>query len=176
MTAKPPRSATMLLLDTSMRVLYPSVIVLGLYFLLAGHNRPGGGFVGGLMVGSALALRYVAQGHRAVGSSFRLPAHVILGLGLMIAAVTAFVPVLLGGSIMEHGDKEFDLPLFHHVKITSALPFDFGVDLVVVGLVLMAFAAFGDDRPGTITADPDEDSSGQATGQAPRRADGGGGP
>jgi hypothetical protein len=31
------------------------------------------------------------------------------------------------------------------VKATSALPFDIGVYLVVLGLVLMAFEAFGDD-------------------------------
>jgi hypothetical protein len=33
------------------------------------------------------------------------------------------------------------------------LPFDAGVFLVVVGLVLMAFAAFGDDRVPTETDD-----------------------
>ena len=31
------------------------------------------------------------------------------------------------------------------VKATSALPFDIGVYFVVLGLVLMAFEAFGDD-------------------------------
>ena len=31
------------------------------------------------------------------------------------------------------------------IKATSALPFDIGVFLVVVGLVLMAYEAFGDD-------------------------------
>jgi hypothetical protein len=31
------------------------------------------------------------------------------------------------------------------LKTTSALPFDIGVYLVVVGLVLMMFEAFGDD-------------------------------
>ena len=143
---EPIRARPMVLLDTSMKVLYPSILVLGIYFLSAGHNRPGGGFVGGLMIGAAVSLRYVARGVAAVRSSFRLPAHIILGGGLLISATTTLVPVLLGGSIMEHGDKEFDLPLFHHVKITSALPFDFGVALVVIGLVLMAFEAFGDEQ------------------------------
>lgn len=141
------RSNRMVILDTSMRVLYPSILVLGIYFLAAGHNRPGGGFVGGLMIGAAVALRYVAGGYDAVRSTFRLPAHVMMGVGLLIAGCTAFIPVLLGGSIMEHGDKEFDLPLFHHVKVTSALPFDLGVALVVVALILMAFEAFGQSEP-----------------------------
>jgi multicomponent Na+:H+ antiporter subunit A len=136
-----------LILDTSIRVLYPSILVLAVYFVFSGHNRPGGGFVGGLVVGAALALRYVSGGAAAVRSTFRVPAHVILGTGLFLSAATAFVPLLLGGAILEHGDVELHLPVFDKVKITSALSFDLGVDLVVVGLILMAFAAFGEDHP-----------------------------
>jgi len=72
---------------------------------------------------------------------------VILGLGLFLAAFTALLPLLLGGAILEHGDVEFHLPVFDKVKVTSALSFDLGVDFVVIGLILMAFAAFGEDRP-----------------------------
>jgi multicomponent Na+:H+ antiporter subunit A len=136
-----------LILDTSIRVLYPSILVLAVYFVFSGHNRPGGGFVGGLVVGAALALRYVSGGAAAVRSTFRVPAHVILGTGLFLSAATAFVPLLLGGAILEHGDVELHLPVFGKVKITSALSFDLGVDLVVIGLILMAFAAFGEDHP-----------------------------
>ena len=147
-----------LILDTSIRVLYPSILVLAVYFVFSGHNRPGGGFVGGLVVGAALALRYVSGGVAAVRSTFRVPAHVLLGTGLFLSAATAFVPLLLGGSILEHGDVELHLPVFDKVKITSALSFDLGVDLVVIGLILMAFAAFGEDQP---DASPPRDPEGQ---------------
>lgn len=148
----------MMLLDTSMKVLYPSILVLALYFLVAGHNRPGGGFVGGLVVGGALALRYVSGGARAVRDTFRLPPHVFLGLGLLTSALTAFIPVVLGGSILEHGDVTLHLPVFGTVKVTSALSFDIGVDLIVIGLILMAFTAFGEDLPDS--ADASDDGSG----------------
>lgn len=140
------RVTRMLILDTSVKILYPSILVLAMYFLFAGHNRPGGGFVSGLMVGAALSLRFVSGGAEAVRSTFRLSSHMILGMGLAISATTALFPVLLGGSILEHGELEFDFPIFHHVKLTSTFAFDLGVDLVVVGLILMAFAAFGDGR------------------------------
>lgn len=139
------RSRRIMLLDTSMKVLYPSILVLALYFVFAGHNRPGGGFVGGLVVGGALALRYVSGGVSAVRSTFRLRPHLFLGVGLLLSASTAFVPLVLGGSILEHGDATFHLPIFDEVKVTSALSFDLGVDLIVIGLVLMAFEAFGED-------------------------------
>lgn len=142
----PIGSRRILILDTSIKILYPSILVLALYFLFSGHNRPGGGFVGGLVVGAALALRYVSGGAAAVRSTFRLPPHMILGVGLFLAALTAFLPVVLGGAILEHGDITLHLPIFDKVKITSALTFDLGVDFVVIGLILMAFAAFGEDR------------------------------
>lgn len=141
------RSATrMLILDTSFRILYPSILVLAIYFVFAGHNRPGGGFVSGLMVGAALSLRYVSGGPESVSRTFRVSDHMILGIGLTISAATALIPMLLGGAVLEHGELELDLAIFGHVKITSTLMFDIGVDLVVIGLVLMAFAAFGDRR------------------------------
>lgn len=141
----PIRDRRILILDTSIRILYPSILVLAIYFVFSGHNRPGGGFVGGLVVGAGLALRYVSGGATAVRSTFRVPPHVILGAGLFMSAMTAFLPVVLGGAILEHGDVEFHLPVFDKVKVTSALTFDLGVDFVVIGLILMAFAAFGED-------------------------------
>ncbi len=135
------------ILDQSIKVLYQSILVLAVYFEFSGHNLPGGGFVGGLMAGAAVSLRYVSGGAQAVRTTFRVPSHVILGTGLFLSAATSLIPVLLGGTVLEHGDIERTLPIFGKVKVVSALPFDVGVFLVVVGLILMAFAAFGDDRP-----------------------------
>ena len=51
-----------LLLDTTVRLVFDSVLVLSIYLLFAGHNQPGGGFVGGLVAAAGIALRYVAGG------------------------------------------------------------------------------------------------------------------
>jgi multisubunit Na+/H+ antiporter MnhB subunit len=135
------------ILDQSIKVLYQSILVLAVYFEFAGHNLPGGGFVGGLVAGAAVSLRYVSGGAQAVRTTFRVPTHIILGVGLFLSSATALVPLLLGGRVLEHGEIERTLPIFGKVKVVSAVPFDAGVFLVVVGLILMAFAAFGDDRP-----------------------------
>jgi len=162
----PRASRRILILDTSIKILYPSILVLALYFVFAGHNRPGGGFVGGLVVGAALALRYVAGGAGAVRSTFRLRPHMFLGVGLFASVVTALIPLLLGGAILEHGEVELHLPIFGKVKISSALSFDLGVDLVVIGLILMAFAAFGEDHPDAPDAvDDGSDDSGRPAGR-----------
>ncbi len=135
----------LLILDVSMRVLYPSIIVLSLYFLFSGHNQPGGGFVGGLAAAAGISLRYVAGGVTAVRNSFRLAPSTILGSGLALSVGTAIFPLLLGHSVLEHGTFEEEIALLGKVKATSALPFDIGVYLIVIGLALMIFEAFGDD-------------------------------
>ena len=157
MAEQRPTSGRVFVLDQSIKVLYQSILVLALYFLFVGHNLPGGGFVGGLTAGAAVSLRYVSGGANAVRSTFRAPSHVILGVGLTLSAVTAIVPVVLGGAVLEHGEFETKLPIFGKVKFVSALPFDIGVFLVVIGLVLMAFAAFGDDDPDLPSAGEQQD-------------------
>ncbi len=145
--------AELRVVEASTRLLYPSILALSLYFLFAGHNQPGGGFVGGLTAGAAVSLRYIAGGVAAVRSSLRLAPWTVLGGGLAIATVTALVPLATGNSLLEHAAFESDLGVLGTIKATSALPFDIGVYLVVVGLVLMAYEAFGDD-PGPAESDP----------------------
>ena len=135
-----------LIVDVSVRLLYPSIIVLSLYFLFAGHNQPGGGFVGGLAAAAAISLRYVSGGVNAVRNSFRLKPWTIIGTGLAVSVGTAIFPMLLGGAILEHGTLKLHPPVLGEVKATSALPFDLGVYAIVVGLALMIFEAFGEDE------------------------------
>ncbi len=100
--------------DASARLLYPSIIVVAIYFLFAGHNQPGGGFVGGLTAAAALSLRYVAGGLAAVRRSVPVAPWTVLGVGLGIAVGTAIVPLVLGGSVLEHALWEFDAAAARH--------------------------------------------------------------
>src|SRR5690606_35513308 len=51
-----------LIFDTTVRLVFDAALVLSVYMLFAGHNQPGGGFVGGLVAAAAIALRYIAGG------------------------------------------------------------------------------------------------------------------
>jgi multicomponent Na+:H+ antiporter subunit A len=131
----------------SARIVFHVVLITSLWLLFAGHNRPGGGFVGGLLAGSAIALRYVAGGFDEVRSLSRFRAWTVLGVGLLIAAVTATVPVLAGAPVLEVAWTSIGLPAgLGTVNLSSALAFDTGVYLAVVGMVLMVFEAFGERR------------------------------
>ena len=141
----------LLIVDVSARIIFHTTWVGSLYMLFAGHNRPGGGFVGGLVAGAAIALRFVAGGIGDVRGLTRLRPWTILGSGLAIAAVTAIVPIVLGDPVLTSGVWDVDVPLLGTVKTTSALAFDIGVYVAVVGLVFMVFEAFGDNPPEELT-------------------------
>ena len=121
-----------LILDTTVRVVYPSVLVFSLYLLFAGHNQPGGGFVGGLVAAAGIALRYVAGGIDDVRSATPFRPWTILGSGLALAAGTALTSLAAGGQLLESAKFEWDVPVLGHVAATSVLAFDAGVYMVVV--------------------------------------------
>jgi multicomponent Na+:H+ antiporter subunit A len=130
-------------LETAVRLIFHTVLVFSLYLLFAGHNQPGGGFVGGLVAGAAFVLRYVAGGRAALKAAVPVDPGLPVGLGLVLAAGTGMAAWLFGGQFLESGKLELHLPVLGVVKATSALPFDTGVYLVVVGLVLAVLRTLG---------------------------------
>jgi multisubunit Na+/H+ antiporter MnhB subunit len=131
-------------LDETVPLLFRVIMVGSIYLLFAGHNQPGGGFVGGLVAGAAISLRYIAGGIEEVRRISRWRPWTILGTGVIVSVSTALVPVLLGKPVLAAAYEPYDVPVLGKVSISSALVFDIGVYLVVVGLVLMVFEAFGD--------------------------------
>jgi multicomponent Na+:H+ antiporter subunit A len=88
-------------------------------------------------------LRYVAGGRAALKEAVPVDPGLPVGLGLVLAAGTGMAAWLFGGQFLESGKLELHLPVLGVVKATSALPFDTGVYLVVVGLVLAVLRTLG---------------------------------
>lgn len=133
--------------DVTGQIVFHVVVIVSVFILFVGHNQPGGGFVGGLLFAAAVALRYVTGGIDEVRSMFRFKPWTILGSGLLLSATVAATPLLRGDAVLENAYRAFDVPVLGKVSLTSALLFDLGVYLVVVGMVLMVFEAFGEDLP-----------------------------
>ncbi|WP_193044546.1 Na+/H+ antiporter subunit A [Mycolicibacterium baixiangningiae] len=132
-----------LVLEVATRVIFPLIMVLSAYFFFAGHNTPGGGFAGGLTAGLALVLRYLAGGRYELGETLPLDAGKILGVGLALSAGTAVTSLFFGAPVLSSAVIEFDLPVLGTVKLVTALFFDLGVYLIVVGLVLDVLRSLG---------------------------------
>jgi multicomponent Na+:H+ antiporter subunit A len=132
-----------LVLEVATRMIFPLIMVLSAYFFFAGHNTPGGGFAGGLTAGLALVLRYLAGGRYELGETLPLDAGKILGVGLGLSAGTAVASLLVGAPVLSSALIQFDVPVLGSVKFVTALFFDLGVYLIVVGLVLDVLRSLG---------------------------------
>lgn len=141
-----PDARRSVVLETTVRLAYHTVLVLGVFLLFRGHNQPGGGFVGGLVVGSALVLRYISGGPRELVRALPVDPALLLGAGLTIAGATGIGSWLGGAQFLESGIVTLHPPVLGEVKIVSAQAFDLGVFVVVVGLVLALLRTLGDTR------------------------------
>lgn len=144
------------ILDATVRLVFDAALVLSVYLLFAGHNQPGGGFVGGLVAAAAIALRYIAGGLDETLAAVPVRPWLFPSVGLALAAGTALWPLIAGDAPLDQRAFEWTLPLFGDVKLTTATVFDAGVYLIVVGLILMILEGLGDDT------EPDDGSDGQA--------------
>ncbi|MBW3659516.1 MAG: hypothetical protein KY457_12820 [Actinobacteria bacterium] len=136
-----PRSS--LILDTVLETIFRTAVVFSLFLLFAGHNSPGGGFVGGLVTAAALVLRYVAGGTPRIDSVARVAPRHLLGGGLFLAGLTGVGGWLWGDVFLKSVKVDLVVPLLGEIHATSALPFDIGVYLVVVGLGLVILRSLG---------------------------------
>ncbi|NMO04174.1 Na+/H+ antiporter subunit A [Gordonia sp. TBRC 11910] len=137
-----PRHRSMVL-EATTRLIFPTMVVLSVYFFYAGHNAPGGGFAGGLTMGLALVLRYLAGGRYELGETIPVEPGKILGAGLAISAGTAVASLFFGAPALSSAMITFTLPVLGHIKIVTALFFDLGIYLIVVGLVLDILRSLG---------------------------------
>lgn len=135
------------ILDAGITVVSGPTLVFSLYLLAAGHNQPGGGFAGGLVAGVFVLLAWAGGGTALVNRLIPLRSSALLGAGLLLATLTAIAPLFVGSGFLESGYIEFDVPLIGEVKLVSAVLFDLGVYLLVVGMALRLVAGFGEASP-----------------------------
>lgn len=132
-----------ILVDVVTRLLFPSMMLLSAYFFFSGHNAPGGGFAGGLVAALALTLRYLAGGRREAEETLPVHPGKVLGIGIMFTTAAAVAPMFFGMPPLTSSYAEFDVPLIGDVIVPSALIFDAGVYIIVVGLIMHVLASMG---------------------------------
>lgn len=123
--------------------LTPVLMLFSIFLTLRGHNAPGGGFAGGLVMGSAVVLRYLASGPRGV-RSLRVDPIVLIGLGLAIALGVGTTSLIVDGSFLESAIWKWTVPVIGDVKIVSSSLFDIGVHVLVVGVVMAIVVALAE--------------------------------
>ena len=123
------------ILQTATRFLMPLLLLFAVFLLLRGHNEPGGGFVGGLVVAAAFVLYAIAYGVSASRRALLVEPSTLLGVGLLVAAGSGMPAVLFGLPFMTAAWTTVGAgPLTFGVG--TPLVFDLGVFLAVIGVVL----------------------------------------
>ena len=143
--------------EIATRLLFHTMVVFGLFLLFSGHNAPGGGFAAGLVIGIALAVRYLAGGRYELGEAAPVHPGLLLGTGLFLSAGVGLFALVFGGAVLESRILEVTLPVLGDVKLVTSLFFDIGVLLVVLGLVLDILRSLGAEIDRHLDGTPEDD-------------------
>jgi multicomponent K+:H+ antiporter subunit A len=123
------------------RLLLPLAAAVSLYFLLRGHNAPGGGFVGGLIMATAVIVQYIVGGTIWVESRLRIHPLNWIGIGLLAAAAAGLGAWWFSLPFLTALAVNLQLPGLGEIHLSSVLLFDLGVYLLVVGATLLILVA-----------------------------------
>jgi multicomponent Na+:H+ antiporter subunit B len=123
-----------LIFRTVAPLIVATMLVFSVYVCLRGHNEPGGGFIGGLIAASAIAVLGMAMGAHEARRALWVDPLTVAGLGLTIAVLSGLLSIFNGNPFMTSiwlylnlGETE--------VPLSTPLVFDIGVYLVVFGTI-----------------------------------------
>ena len=125
------------------RMLLPVAGMISLFYLLRGHNSPGGGFVGGLVMATAMIVQYLVSGTLWAEARARLRPHYWIAFGLLCSAGAGLMAWLTTKPFLSAIAWHPVLPLIGELHLSSVLLFDLGVYMLVIGaagLILVALA------------------------------------
>ncbi len=118
------------------------VLMVGFYIFLRGHNEPGGGFISGLIVSIAVVMQYMASGFNWATARLRYPYHGVIGAGVLVAGLTGIGSWFVSKPFLTTDFTYVRIPPFNEFELATALLFDLGVFLAVVGAVMLSLESF----------------------------------
>jgi multicomponent K+:H+ antiporter subunit A len=132
-----------ILLASISQSLLPLALLVSFYIFLRGHNLPGGGFIAGLVTAIAFILQYIAHGSNWIAERFTINYRKIIASGIAIALFTGIGSWFFDKPFLTTWFDYFDIPFIGEIELASALIFDLGVYMTVVGSTLMILASLG---------------------------------
>lgn len=123
-----------LILSTILKALTPLFIAFSIYMFFRGHDKPGGGFIAGLIASIPLMIHSMVFGFEETRKKFKVKPRFLTGLGLILAFVSSMFSVTFGDPFMTSIWINQKLPIIG--KVGTPIIFDLGVFFVVFGVVL----------------------------------------
>ncbi len=132
-----------LLLAVISQSLLPLALLVSAYIFLRGHNMPGGGFIAGLITSVAIIQQYIAHGVNWIKQRLKLDYQIMIGSGISIATLSGLGSWVFGHPFLTSWFDYFYLPVIGKFELASAMIFDLGVFLTVVGATMLILANLG---------------------------------
>lgn len=133
------------ILQTATNVVFFIIFLFSIHIFFAGHFAPGGGFVGGLLTTGAIVLLLLAYDLKTVQKALPFNFMIVVAIGLLLALGTAAGSLVFNVPFFTHAFGDFYLPLFGVSSLHTAMIFDAGVYLVVVGAAITMIQTIGGD-------------------------------
>ncbi len=116
------------------------LVAFALIALIRGHNYPGGGFIGGLLVGLSVVFRSLAYpGTRDMERSLKIQPVTYIAIGLLLILLSSLPGLIVRQHFMAGVWISIPTPLLGSVKLGTPFLFDIGVFMAVIGVTLMFF-------------------------------------
>lgn len=125
------------------RLVFPFMLMIAAFIFLRGHNLPGGGFIAGLIAALAIILQNLANGIEWTAARLKADMHQVIAAGLFFAIGTGLVAMALGYPFLTSTFTYLYWPVVGKFEVASAMMFDLGVFLVVVGATVMMLVQLG---------------------------------
>ncbi|WP_010648577.1 Na(+)/H(+) antiporter subunit B [Oceanobacillus massiliensis] len=133
------------ILKTVSKIVVFIILTLAIYLFLSGHHRPGGGFIGGLVLASALVLLFIVYDIETVQDAIPVDFKKVAAFGALLSVGTGMGSLVFGVSFLSQSFAYFDLPFFRKTELTTVTIFEAGVALVVVGVVVTIIQSISED-------------------------------
>lgn len=133
------------ILQTAAKVIFFIILLFSIFIFFAGHHSPGGGFVGGLLTTGAFVLLLIVYDLKTVQQILPFNFIIVVAVGLLLSLGMASGSLVFNVPFFTHVFGDFNLPLIGETSLHTAMIFDAGVYLVVVGSVMTIIQTIGGD-------------------------------
>ena len=131
------------ILKIASQILEPLFLVVSVWLLLRGHNYPGGGFIGGLIAGSALIFKPLSafSSEDLFQNSGSTP-YSFLAIGMGLVLISASIGYIIEGAILKGQWIKSYLPVMKvDLKLGTPLLFDIGIYFTVIGFIYLIISS-----------------------------------
>lgn len=134
---------------TISRIIIPFIQLYGVYVITHGESSPGGGFQGGVILGTSIILFGIVFSLNTTKKWISKKILILfMSLGLLIYSGIGAIDMLFGGKYLEYG--KLPLPLHSpEMSALSILMVEIGIGLCVMSTITLLFIFLAGEKSGT---------------------------